>query len=505
MRLKNGTTETTSLLLSSSTEASIETNTSPETIEEECVNFEEVLIKPEIETGGVEGGFSWFKLWKYTGPGFLMSIAYLDPGNLEADLQIGAVAGYSLLWALLYAHIAGLLIQCFAARAGVVTGQHLAQLIKNNYPRPISIMLWIITEIAIIGSDIQEIVGTAIALKILFGLPLWLGTMLTALDTFIFMLLQNYGVRKLEAFFMTLITTMAICFWIEMFLSGFNAEEIVKGIIIPHVPRRAIIQLVAMVGAVIMPHNLYLHSALVMTRKTDPSSHVKLKEANFYFAIESAVALLASYLINMAIVVVFAQVFYSPNEEKPLPGLYDAGKVLSNTLGYASKYLWACGLLAAGQSSTMTGTLAGQFVIEGFFGQVLKKPWHRNAITRGIALVPSMFVAVFAVGNFDAMGELLNVLQSLCLPTAIIPLLKLTSSEEVMGISFKTNKFWKITSWTLAAIIIGINLFLLVLYLEELDNILLGYVFGSIYFVFIGYLSLLPLNGNKNNLQNIES
>ncbi|CAG8635349.1 12172_t:CDS:2 [Acaulospora morrowiae] len=390
MRPKS-TTETTSLLTTSTSDCT-EDSVTPEPTENSC----DILIEPEIETGVVEGKFSWSKLWKYTGPGFLMSIAYLDPGNLEADLQIGAVAGYSLLWILLYAHIAGLLIQCLAARIGTVSGQHLAQLIRGHYPRHISIILWLITEVAIIGSDIQEIVGTAIALRIILKIPLWLGTMLTALDTFAFMLLQNYGMRKLEAFFMALIATMAVCFWVEMFLSGVDVKEIAMGILIPYVPHRAIIQVVAMVGAVIMPHNLYLHSALVMTRKTDPSSVSKLKEANFYFAIESGIALLASYLINMAIVVVFAQVFYSPNENKPLPGLYDAGNVLSNTLGYASKYLWAFGLLAAGQSSTMAGTLAGQYVIEGFFGKVLSKQWYRNAITRGIALVPSMLVAVYA-------------------------------------------------------------------------------------------------------------
>jgi natural resistance-associated macrophage protein 2 len=178
-----------------------------------------------------------------------MSIAYLDPGNLEADLQSGAAAGYSLLWLLLYAHIAGLLIQILSARCGVVTGKHLAQLIRIYYSRPVSIILWLFTEIAIIGSDIQEIVGTAIAIKILFGLPLWVGTMLTAMDTFTFMLLQNYGVRKLEAFFMTLIALMAVCFWIEMIQSEPNVEGIIKGMLIPTVPSNAVVQAVAMIGA----------------------------------------------------------------------------------------------------------------------------------------------------------------------------------------------------------------------------------------------------------------
>ena len=178
-----------------------------------------------------------------------MSIAYLDPGNLEADLQSGATAGYSLLWLLLYAHIAGLLIQILSARCGVVTGKHLAQLIRIYYSRPVSIVLWLFTEIAIIGSDIQEIVGTAIAIKIIFGLPLWVGTMLTAMDTLTFMLLQNYGVRKLEAFFMALIALMAVCFWVEMIQSEPNVGGIVKGMLIPTVPSSAVVQAVAMIGA----------------------------------------------------------------------------------------------------------------------------------------------------------------------------------------------------------------------------------------------------------------
>ncbi|KAG9307500.1 hypothetical protein G9A89_017330 [Geosiphon pyriformis] len=462
------------------------------------IDFGDKLIEAEVDTGEVKDGFCWKKLWKYTGPGFLMSIAYLDPGNLEADLQTGAVAGYSLLWLLLYAHVAGLLIQCLSARAGVVTGQHLAQLIRSHYPRPISLVLYLITELAIISSDIQEIIGTAISLKILFGMPLWIGTLLTAMDTFTFMFLQSYGVRKLEAFFMALIATMAGCFWIEMFMSKPDLVEIARGIIVPTIPSSAVVQAVALIGAVIMPHNLYLHSALVMTRKTDPASEAKLKEANFYFTIESAFALSCSYLINLAIVVVFASVFFIPGEEgKRIPGLFDAADVLYQTLGNGAKYLWALGLLAAGQSSTMTGTMAGQYVMEGFFGKIFQKAWHRVAITRSIALVPSMLVAVFAVNHFDTMGELLNVLQSLCLPTALLPILKLTSSHVVMGTAFRNKSFWKFVTWIFAAIIMGFNMFLLGVYLEQLENKSFGYLFGIVYFALIAYIAILPVGPRK--------
>lgn len=270
-----------------------------------------------------------------------------------------------------------------AARLGVVTGKHLAQLIRQNYSRKLSFVIWLFSQLAIIGSDIQEIIGTAIALKIIFSFSLWIGVLITATDTFVFMFLQQYGIRKIEAFFMTLIAVMICSFWVEMFMSHPDVKQIFEGIVFPEIPEQAIVQAVGTIGAVIMPHNLYLHSALVMSRNlgTTPSN-AKLREANFYFAIESGLALLTSFLINMAIVVAFAQVFYQPDRVvTDLPGLYDASSVLSNSLGYYAKYFWAAGLLAAGQSSmceskklqngllkllslvgTMTGTLSGQYV-----------------------------------------------------------------------------------------------------------------------------------------------
>lgn len=277
----------------------------------------------------------------------------------------------------------GLAIQILAARLGVVTGKHLAQLIRQNYSRKLSFVIWLFSQLAIIGSDIQEIIGTAIALKIIFNFSLWIGVLITATDTFVFMFLQQYGIRKIEAFFMTLIAVMICSFWVEMFMSHPDVKQIFEGIVFPEIPEQAIVQAVGTIGAVIMPHNLYLHSALVMSRNlgTTPSN-AKLREANFYFAIESGLALLTSFLINMAIVVAFAQVFYQPDRVvTDLPGLYDASSVLSNSLGYYAKYFWAAGLLAAGQSSmceskklqngllkllslvgTMTGTLSGQYV-----------------------------------------------------------------------------------------------------------------------------------------------
>ncbi|KAG2183752.1 hypothetical protein INT43_006763 [Umbelopsis isabellina] len=436
-------------------------------------------LKAEIDTGDVsEQWFSFKKLWAYAGPesafylvihfehyliemdfivGLLMSIAYLDPGNLESDLQAGAVAGYSLLWLLFWAHVT--VLYCF-------------------------------TQTAIIGADIMEIVGTAIALRIILNIPLWSGVLLTATDTITFSLVQYYGMRKLEALFMALIATMAVCFWVEMIMARPEISSIFEGIVIPLVPEGSIIQAVGMLGAVVMPHNMFLHSDL------GPSPGIrKLKEANFYFAVESGLALLVSFLINLAIVVCFGQVFY---DEKvganiDLPGLYDAGDVLSRTLGSGARYFWAAGLLAAGQSSTTTGMMAGGFALEGFFRPIFKKAWHRVAITRAVSLVPSMLVSIFAVQHFDTMGELLNVLQSLCLPTALIPILKLSASTYVMSSEFQVSNVMYAICWTLAGVVIVFDIFLFTTYLNELPHVWIAIVLGIVYLAFIAYLVRLPL------------
>ncbi|KAJ8661446.1 hypothetical protein O0I10_002712 [Lichtheimia ornata] len=460
----------------------------------------EIDVKGQIDTGNVdERGFSWTKLMQYTGPGWLMSVAYLDPGNLESDLQSGALAGYKLLWLLFWVHAAGLMIQILSARLGVVTNRHLAQLINQTYSRPLSLAIWAFSQLAVIGSDIQEIIGTAIALKIIFGFSLWIGVMITATDTFIFMFLQQYGVRKIEAFLITLIVVMIGCFWVEMFLSKPQFGDLIEGIIVPEIPKQAVVQAVGTIGAVIMPHNLYLHSALVMSRNLGANPSVrKLKEANFYFGIESAIALFTSFLINMAIVVVFAQVFYQPGQiVQSLPGLYDASNVLNKTLGHYAKYLWAAGLLAAGQSSTMTGTLAGQYVVEGFFGAIFKKEWHRVALTRMISLVPSMSVAVLAVERFDTMGEILNVLQSLCLPIVLVPILKLTSSTSIMTGQFRSSRAGRILAWLISWVVIGFNVYLFGMFLDDFNWSWWMVTLTGIYMMFVSYLIYTPLDLSK--------
>ncbi|XP_035210671.1 natural resistance-associated macrophage protein 2-like isoform X1 [Stegodyphus dumicola] len=270
--------------------------------------FQERIAIPESDNYR----FSFRKLWAFTGPGFLMSIAYLDPGNIESDLQSGAVAGFKLLWILMWATFLGLLMQRLAARLGVVTGLHLAEVCHRRFPAVPRYLLWIMVEIAIIGSDMQEVIGTAIAFFLLSNgrIPLYAGVLITIADTFTFLFLDKYGLRKLETFFGFLISIMAITFGYEYFTAMPDQGEVVKGLFVPwcsHCDNKALLQAVGIIGAVIMPHNLYLHSALVKSRDVDRKCKEKVREANMYFFIESAVALFVSLIINIFVVAVFAE------------------------------------------------------------------------------------------------------------------------------------------------------------------------------------------------------
>ncbi|KAI8884102.1 Nramp-domain-containing protein [Backusella circina FSU 941] len=461
--------------------------------------MEELEIKPEVDTGAVsDEWFSFKKLWKYTGPGWLMSIAYLDPGNLESGLQTGAVAGCNLLWLLLWAHVIGLVFQLLSARLGTITGKHLAQLIRLSYSNRWAATLWAFAQLAIIGADILEILGTAVALHILLDLPLWVGVILTATDTVTFMLIQRYGIRKLEAFFMVLIALMSVCFCFELIQSSPDVGSIIKGVLIPNVPKNSEFQAVAMLGAIVMPHNMFLHSALVMSRDLGKNPSVrKLKEANFYFSIETTLALALSFFVNVAIVVVFAQVYYKPEESYNLidiPALSDADEALSKTFGSAAKYLWGAGLLAAGQSSTMTGALAGQYVTEGFFGSIFKKDWQRVALTRSVAIVPGMLVATLAVNHFDIMGELLNVLQSICLPTVLIPIIKLSTTPRIMPAEFRPSLLRRIIYWLLVLIVVIFDILLIVKHATTMESTIVIGVAGTAYLLFLIFLIIKPLD-----------
>uniref|UniRef100_A0A7N6BEV9 Solute carrier family 11 member 2 n=1 Tax=Anabas testudineus TaxID=64144 RepID=A0A7N6BEV9_ANATE len=475
--------------------------------------FEEKVHIPETDSQA----FSFRKLWAFTGPGFLMSIAYLDPGNIESDLQSGAKAGFKLLWVLLVSTIIGLLLQRLAARLGVVTGMHLAEICNRQYPTVPRIILWLMVELAIIGSDMQEVIGCAIALNLLSvgRIPLWAGVLITITDTFVFLFLDKYGLRKLEAFFGFLITVMALSFGYEYVLVKPDQGELLKGMFVPYCAGCGPVQLeqaVGVVGAVIMPHNIYLHSALVKSREVDRKNKKEIKEANKYFFIESSIALFISFLINVFVVAVFAQAFYNKsnmevNAECNVTGIphtdlfplnndtlevdiYKGGVVLGCFFGPAALYIWAIGILAAGQSSTMTGTYSGQFVMEGF----LNLRWSRFArvlLTRSIAITPTLLVAIFQdVQHLTGMNDFLNVLQSMQLPFALIPILTFTSLTSIMN-DFANGLVWKISGGIVILVVCAINMYFVVVYVTSLNSVLL-YVFAALlsiaYLCFVGYL-----------------
>ncbi|XP_059188784.1 natural resistance-associated macrophage protein 2-like [Centropristis striata] len=481
--------------------------------------FEQRVPVPE-EDG--EKAFSLYKLWAFTGPGFLMSIAYLDPGNIESDLQSGAKAGFKLLWVLLAATIIGLLLQRLAARLGVVTGMHLAEVCNRQYRTVPRIVLWLMVELAIIGSDMQEVIGCAIAFNLLSSgrIPLWGGVLITIVDTFVFLFLDKYGLRKLEAFFAFLIAIMAVTFGYEYVVVGPDQAQLLKGMFLPYCEGCGPEQLgkaVGIVGAVIMPHNIYLHSALVKSREVDRTNKKEVKEANKYFFIESTAALFISFLINVFVVAVFAEAFYGrtnqevynvcnqtgsphsdliPQNNQTLEvNIYKGGVVLGCFFGPAALYIWAVGILAAGQSSTMTGTYSGQFVMEGF----LNLRWSRFArvlLTRSIAITPTLLVAIFQdVQHLTGMNDFLNVLQSMQLPFALIPILTFTSLPSLMN-EFANGLVFKIGGGVVVLIVCAINMYFVVVYVTELDSAWL-YVLAAIlsiaYLTFVGYLAWLCL------------
>ncbi|CAO1939523.1 unnamed protein product [Urochloa humidicola] len=470
---------------------------------------------PDLENGGDEAAlcsssgaaaappFSWRKLWLFTGPGFLMSIAFLDPGNLEGDLQAGAVAGDTLLWLLMWATAMGLLVQLLAARLGVATGRHLAELCRDEYPDWARRALWLMAEVAMVGADIQEVIGSAIAIKILSRgyLPLWAGVVITALDCFIFLSLENYGVRKLEAVFAVLIATMAISFAWMFTDTKPNMKDLLVGILVPKLSSRTIRQAVGVVGCVIMPHNVFLHSALVQSRKIDQNKEYQVREALRYYSIESTIALAVSFMINPFVTTVFAKGFYGSKVAGNI-GLENAGQYLQEKFGggfFPILYIWGIGLLAAGQSSTITGTYAGQFIMGGFLNLRLKK-WVRALITRSFAIVPTIVVALFfdtSDSALDVLNEWLNVLQSIQIPFALIPLITLVSKEQVMGV-FKIGPNTQAVTWTVATLLITINGYLLMdFFSSEIRGPLSGALLCAAVLIYASFVMYLILRGTE--------
>ncbi|KEH39635.1 NRAMP metal ion transporter 6 [Medicago truncatula] len=454
---------------------------------------------------------SWKNLFAYMGPGFLVSIAYIDPGNFETDLQSGAQYKYELLWIILVASCAALVIQSMAANLGVVTGKHLAEHCRAEYSRVSNFILWVIAEIAIVACDIPEVIGTAFALNMLFNVPVWIGVLLTGLSTLMLLALQQYGVRKLEFLIAFLVFTIAACFWAELGYAKPDAKEVVKGLFVPQLKGSGATGLaISLLGAMVMPHNLFLHSALVLSRKI-PRSVRGIKEACRFYMIESAFALMVAFLINVSVISVSGAVCNSPNinEEDQMScqdlDLNKASFLLRNVLGKWSSKLFGVALLASGQSSTITGTYAGQYVMQGFLDLRLT-PWIRNMLTRCLAIVPSLIVAV--IGGSAGAGKLIiiaSMILSFELPFALVPLLKFTSSKTKMGVHVNSIMISAIT-WIIGSLIMVINIYYLMngfikllihSDIEIVAKVFLGILGFSGMAVYLAGIAYLVLRKNK--------
>lgn len=442
----------------------------------------------------------WRKFLSHVGPGFLVSLAYLDPGNMETDLQAGASYGYELLWVVLIGLIFALIIQSLAANLGVSTGKHLSELCKAEYPKLVRYCLWVLAEIAVIAADIPEVIGTAFALNILFNLHLAIGVVLTGFSTLLLLGLQRYGVRKLEILITILVFIMAACFFGEMAYVKPPASGVLKGMFVPKLSGSgATGSAIALLGALVMPHNLFLHSALVLSRKV-PNSVKGVNASCRYFLIESGFALFVAFLINVAMVSVSGAVCSGQNLSDEIKNscnditLDSASFLLKNVLGKSSSTLYAIALLASGQSSTITGTYAGQFIMQGFLNLKMKR-WKRNLMTRLIAILPSLFASLF--GGRHAAGQLIiiaSMILSFELPFALIPLLKFSSSTTKMG-PYKNSLTIIVISWILGLGIIGINIYFLTTQfvkwllgnnLHKVANVFIGLVVFPFMAIYIG-------------------
>jgi manganese transport protein len=402
---------------------------------------------------------SWLrKMIAFAGPGYLVAVGYMDPGNWATDIGGGARFGYTLLSVIFISNVMAMFLQALSAKLGIASGRDLAQACREHYSRRTSIVLWVICEIAIAACDLAEVLGSAVALKLLFGLPLLAGVLITGLDVLVVLALQGRGFRLIEAFVVTLIATVAGCFVYEIFFSHPIWREAVVGLI----PRAEILRnrdmlyiAIGILGATVMPHNLYLHSSVVQTRNFGASGRDR-REAIRYAVFDSTMALGIALFINAAILILGAAAFHTRGLHN-VAEISDAYKLLSPVLGVSlASTVFACALLASGQNSTLTGTLAGQIVMEGFL-HIRLKPWMRRLITRALAILPAVLVIGIAGENkVTSLLILSQVVLSFQLPFAVIPLIQFTNDRKKMG-EFANSRMTAVIAWIVAAAIVVFN------------------------------------------------
>jgi manganese transport protein len=411
-----------------------------------------------VPVGGVS---TWRKILAFAGPGYLVAVGYMDPGNWATDLAGGSRFGYTLLSVILLSILMAVLLQGLSSKLGIVTGRDLAQACRDHYSTPVVWMLWLLCEIAIAACDLAEVIGSAIALNLLFGIPLAVGVAITALDVLLLLYLQNKGVRVLEALVITLVATVGICFAFELFLARPDFLGVARGFVPTTdivTDREKLYIAIGILGATVMPHNLYLHSSIVQTRKYDENADGRREAVRFAF-VDSTIALSFALFINAAILIVAAASFHTSGHAE-VAEIQDAYKLLTPLLGAGASTAFALALLASGQNSTLTGTLAGQIVMEGFLN-VRIRPWLRRLITRLIAIVPAVIVAI--IGGESGTAKLLilsQVLLSFQLSFAVFPLVLFTSSKLKMG-EFVNPPWLKALAYSVASLIAGLNVWLL--------------------------------------------
>lgn len=446
----------------------------------------------------------WRRILSFFGPAYLVSVGYMDPGNWATDLAGGSKFGYKLIWVLLMSNLMALLLQSLSARLGIVRGRDLAQANRETYPRSVNLMLYVLAEIAIAACDLAEVLGMAIGIQLLTGLPLIWGVLITVLDTFLFLLLQRLGMRKMEAFIIALVAIIGLSFLTEIVLAKPDLGEVAAGFI-PHIPgNEALYIAIGIIGATVMPHNLYLHSALVQTRKfkRDKKGIRRALKLNF---IDSTIALNLAFFVNAAILVLAATVFFKTGRTD-VAEISTAHELLNEFLGTnLAPTLFAIALIAAGQSSTITGTLAGQIVMEGYL-HLRINPWIRRLMTRMIAIIPAVIVIlVNGEENIDSLLVLSQVILSLQLGFAVIPLILFVSDKATMG-DFVIKPWTKVVAWAITSILVYLNLRMVTeqagSYFATSGNIFWKIVIiaGGLIFVALLIISVLyPLIGKKRH------
>jgi manganese transport protein len=440
----------------------------------------------------------WKNLFSFLGPAYLVSVGYMDPGNWATDLQGGSKFGYSLIWVLLMSNLMALLLQGFAARLGIVRGRDLAQANREAYPKVVNYILYFLAEIAIAACDLAEVLGMAIGIQLLFGLPLSWGVLITILDTFLLLYLQRLGIRKMEAFIIGLVAIIAFSFLIEIVFALPNLTEVAKGFVPNLKNKEALYIAIAIIGATVMPHNLYLHSALVQTRKINRTDS-GIKQAIRFNRIDSTIALNIAFFVNAAILVLAATVFFKTGNSH-VGEIKEAHQLLAPILGNSlAPKLFAIALIAAGQSSTITGTLAGQIVMEGYL-QLRINPIARRLLTRLIAIVPAVIVIfIYGEDKVDAMIVFSQVILSVQLGFAIIPLIHFVSDKSTMGI-FTIKPMAQFIGWVIAALLISLNAAMIyndvivpVFTTSSLITILIMVIILLLFLALLCYIILHPL------------